>query len=205
MDLELVPIDGKTDLTAEEKKQRKKRSKRIQPELLEQFTSKDEVEIKQFLVNLTILLDEYHHEMAQDQFLEGHQERLEKLNERRFALFQDLSDPLCRFVKLLDLAPVESSEEVEILVKELRNDELREHYKIQLETGIELATDNPFLMQMDQDLEVEHKDLEIKTRATPSEIEALIIHFPLEVIVNTLINARKMTTGEFWQDLHYDL
>ena len=205
MDLELVPIEGKKELTLDEKKKRHIRSQRIDPELLTQFSKEDEIEIKQFVSDMIILIDEFHHEMEQDELLEGHEDRLAALNEKRFALFENLSNPVARFVKLLRLAPVESSEEVEILVKELRRDELREHYMTTAETGIDIAKDNPFLMQMDDNIEGEHKDLEMKCRTTPTEIQALVNHFSLEVIVESLISARRMTTGEFWDGDHYDL
>jgi hypothetical protein len=105
----------------------------------------------------------------------------------------------------LDLAPIESSEEAEILVKELRHDELRDHYKTNAETGIDIAKDNPFLMQLEDNIEGEHKDLEMKCRSTPTEIKALIYNSSLEHIVEHLISARRMTTGEFWAGDHYDL
>ena len=205
MNLELVPIDGKHELTLEEKKKQKVRSKRIDPGLLTQFSKPDEIEIKQFLTDLVILTEEFHHESEQDEFLEGHEDRLTALNEKRFELFQDISNPLVRFVKLLRLAPIESSEEVEILVKELRRDELRHHYKTNSETGIDIAKDNPFLMQLEDNIEGEHKDLEMQCRTTPTEIEALVNSATLESIVEHLITARRMTTGEFWAGDHYDL
>jgi hypothetical protein len=205
MDLELVPIEGKKELTLDEKKKQKIRSKHIDPELLAQFSSEDELEIKQFLSELIILIDEIHHEMEQDELLEGHEDRLAALNEKRFALFQNLSNPIGRFVKLLRLAPVESSEEVELLVQELRRDELREHYKITAESGIDIAKNNPFLMQMEDNIEGEHRDLEMKCRSTPIEIQALVSHFSLEILVESLITARRMTSGEFWAGDHYDL
>lgn len=204
MDLKLVPIEGSEELTLEERREQKKRSQRIDPLLLQQFTEADEVEIKQFLSDLIILIDGFRHGIEEAEVLEGHEDRLAALNEKRFALFQDLSNPLGRFVKLVGLAPV-ASEEMEILVKELRSYELRDHYRTKLETGVDLAEDNPFLMHMDDNIEVEHRDLEMKCRITPTEIEALINHFTLEDIVDCLITARKMITGEFWGEKHYDL
>jgi hypothetical protein len=205
MDLELVPIEGKRELTLDEKRKQKIRSQRIDPGLLSQFSEQDEVEIKHFLIDLIILTDEFHHEMAKDAFTEDHQERLAALNEKRLALFQYLSDPVSRFVKLLRLAPTESSEELEILVRELRRDEIRGHYKTVTETGIDAARHNPFLMQIDDDIEGDHKGLELECRNTPNEIQALIHRFALKVIVEHLITARRMTTGEFWDGDHYDL
>ena len=205
MDLELVPIEGREEVSQEEKNKKKKRSARIKPELLEQFSSSDEVEIKIFLAKMIILIDEFHHEMEEEEFSEGQRERLAIINEKRFVLFEDQSESLSRFIKLLALAPIESSEEIDIFVKEMRRAELQGHFKTTMESGISAATDNPFLMQLDDDIADKHKDLEMQTRATPGEIEALVRRFSLEEIIDYLITARKMTTGEFWTDDYYDL
>jgi len=74
-----------------------------------------------------------------------------------------------------------------------------------MNTGIEAAISNPFLMQAENNKEEEKMELEKKCRITPSEIENLILHFSLEDLVNHLINSRKISTGEFWEGGMYDM
>ena len=210
MELELEPIEGKKVLTEEEKERVRRRTRPIPREELRQFSDDDQHDIKHFLTLLIVLAEHFHHDMERHDLLdEGEKELCEiemrKLNEERKALFQDPPPFLDNFIHLLDLCPMEAWPEFETLIKSLQEKDLHHHRDIRLNTGIEVALDNPFLMQVEDDKEEEQMALENKCRITPLEIENLILHFTLEELVDYLIDSRKISTGEFWEGGMYDV
>ena len=60
-------------------------------------------------------------------------------------------------------------------------------------------------MQAENNIEAEHKELEMKARITPKELEILINQYTLEDLVKNLIDARRILSGDFWDDGFYDL
>jgi hypothetical protein len=48
-------------------------------------------------------------------------------------------------------------------------------------------------------------ELEMKGRITPKEIEKLINHYTLDELVKHLIDARRIMSGDFWDEGFYDL
>ena len=47
--------------------------------------------------------------------------------------------------------------------------------------------------------------IEMKARITPKEVEELINHYTLEELVKHLIDARRVISGDFWDEGFYDL
>lgn len=210
MELELEPIEGKKVLTEEEKERIRRRTRPIPREELRQFSDDEQNDIKHFLVLLIVLSEHFHHDMVQYDLLSEEQKKLckiemKRLNEDRKALFQDPPPFLENFIHLLDLCPMEAWPEFEILIKGLQEEDLHHHRDIRLNTSIEAAPNNPFLMQVEDDKEEKQIALENECRITPVEIENLILHFPLEELVDYLINSRRISAGEFWEDRMYDM
>ncbi|MCK5092341.1 MAG: hypothetical protein KAR30_07405 [Gammaproteobacteria bacterium] len=210
MELELEPIEGKKVLTEEEKERIRRRNRPISRDTLLQFSDSEQNDIKHFLVLLIVLAEHFHHDMEQHDLLnEGQRElceiEMQKLNEDRRALFKDPPPFLESFIQLLDLCPMEAWPEFETLIKGLQEEDLHHHRDTRLNTGIEAALDNPFLMQVEDDKEEQQMALENKCRITPLEIENLILHFSLEDLVNHLIDSRRISTGEFWEGGMYDV
>lgn len=210
MELELEPIDGKKSLTKEERERLKRRSRTIPPEALHQFSHDEQDEIKKFLVRLIVLCEECHHYIEKhDTSTEDQQQyyknQITNLNKDRTALFQNPSPFLDNFIKLLDLCPMEPWQEFEALIRTLQAEELHHYRDTKLSSGIKAASDNPFLIQAEDDLDEQHIELEMKSRITPKEIETLITHYSLEDLVKYLINTRRVYTGEFWNEDYYDL
>lgn len=205
MKLELVPIEGEKILSEEEKERLKRRTRPVPPEALQRLNLLEQAQCKDFLVNLIILTEQYHHDMEQHDQPEGHETHMLELNAKRVALFANPTPVLQGFIELLELYAMEAWQEFEILIKSLREEDLHRHRDTRLSTGIRAAEKNPFLMQTDRDVEEEHMELEMKTRITPAEIRALLLHYSLEEIVRHLIDARKVASGEFWNDGYYDL
>lgn len=210
MKLELEPIEGKKVLTEEEKERARRRTRPIPRDVLSQFSDDEQNEIKHFLVLLIVLAEHFHHDMEQHNLLDGDQRELcevemEKLNIDRQALFRDPPPFLASFIGLLDLCPMEAWPEFETLIKSLQGEDLRHYMDTELNSGIEAAVNNPFLMNAESHKEEEHMYLEKKCRITPLEIENLITHFSLEDLVHHLVESRKISTGEFWEGGMYDM
>jgi hypothetical protein len=210
MALELVPIEGERILTEEEKQWQKFRARSIPPEALKRFLPEQQKEIKIFLVKLVTLSEQCHHAMIQlEKAADEHRERyvneLERLNQRRIHLFANLPAYLKAFNDLLAMCASEPWKEFEEFLKNLRDEDMEHYRDTKLHTGIAAAMDNPFLLQMEDDIEDNRMDIRMRCRITPQEIEFLILHYPLETLVKHLINARRVSSGQFWDKGFYDL
>ena len=205
MKLELAPIEGEKVLTEEEKERLKRRSRPLPPDALAQFSDQDKNLIKIFLIKLIILSEHVDHDMQHEEQFDDFDAHMLSLNQARQGLFQNPTPSLKKFIALLELCPSEAWKEFEALIKFLREEELRHFHEAEQKSGIEAAADNPFLMQKEDNIEAEHKELEMKGRITPKEIEELINHYSLEELVKHLIDARRVLSGDFWDEGFYDL
>ena len=205
MKLELEPIEGEKVLSEEEKERLKRRSRPLPPDALAQFSDQDKNLIKIFLIKLIILSEHVDHDMQHEEQFDDFDAHMLSLNQARQGLFQNPTPSLKKFIDLLELCPSEAWKEFEALIKFLREEELRHFHEAEQKSGIEAAADNPFLMQKEDNIEAEHKELEMKGRITPKEIEELINHYSLEELVKHLIDARRVLSGDFWDEGFYDL
>ncbi len=205
MKLELEPIEGEKILTEEEKERLKRRTRHIHPDKLAQFSDDEKEKIKNFLIKLIILTEQVDHDMQHEEQFDDFDAHIVSLNQARQALFENPSPALKSFIELLELCPSEAWKEFDALLSFLREEELRHYHEAAQKSGIAAAADNPFLMQQEEDLEAEHKELEMKVRLTPKEIEELINHYTVEELVKHLIDARRVISGDFWDEGFYDL
>ncbi|HEY5601851.1 MAG TPA: hypothetical protein VIM41_01960 [Gammaproteobacteria bacterium] len=210
MILELVPIEGERILTEEEKQWQKFRARSIPPEALRRFHPEQQKEIKIFLVKLVALSEQCHHAMEQlekadDQHRERYVDELERLNQRRIHLFTNLPAYLKAFNELLALCATEPWKELAEFLKNIRGENTGRFRDTKLNTGIAAAMDNPFLLQLEDDIEDHRMEMQTNCRITPREIELLILLLPLETLVRHLINARRVSSGQFWDKGFYDL
>lgn len=205
MKLELEPIEGEKILTEEEKERLRRRTRPIPPDALSQFTLTEQQEIKNFLIKLIILTEHVDHDRQHEDQFQDHEQHMLSLNQARQALFQNPGPALARFIALLELCPSEAWKEFEALIAFLREEDLRHYHEALQKTGISAATSNPFLMQEEDNIEAEHKALEMKGRITPKEVQELIGHYSLEELVKHLIDARRVLSGDFWDEGFYDL
>lgn len=211
MKLELEPIDGERVISKEEKEWHEKRMRPISPEVLRQFDNDAENSIKIFLIKLIILTQQFHndviaHDDCSEEQREFYEKHSRKINSDRLALFKNASPPLKEFIKILNLFPMEGWQEFESLTKNLQVKNLHTYRDLSHATGISAALDNSYLMQIEEDVEEEHMELAMKTeKITPGEIEDLIMHYSLGEIVEQLISARKVGSGNFWESDFYDL
>jgi hypothetical protein len=205
MKLELEPIEGEKVLTEEEKERLKRRTRPVPPDALNRFNDAEKHEIKNFLIKLIVLTEHIDHDRSLDDRFEDHEQHILSLNQARQALFQDPSPSLARFISLLELCPSEAWKEFETLIAFLREEDLRHYHETLHKSGINAASKNPFLMQEEDNIEAEHIALEMKGRITPKEIQELISHYSLENLVKNLIDARRVISGEFWNEGFYDL
>ena len=205
MKLELEPIEGEKILTEEEKERLKRRTRPIPPDALAQFSDDEKNKIKNFLTKLIVLTEHVDHDMQNEHQFDDFEEHILSLNRARQAIFENPSPSLKNFIDLLELCPSEAWKEFEALIAFLREEELRHYHEATQKSGIEAATDNPFLMQAEDNIEAEHKALEMKARITPKEVEELINHYTLEELVKHLIDARRVISGDFWDEGFYDL
>ena len=201
--LELEPMEAEDDRIIRGKPS--DRSKFIQPAKIRHFTKTEQQDIKDFLVELIVLVHEIQHETEQDESTEGHDERLEQLTDKRFQLFQNLSPHIERFIRLLGLAHVESAEEIELLLTVLRKEGLQRYYQSKVQPDELTGDDNPFLMQIEDASFEEQLILALKTRITSTEITSLLLAHSLESLVQHIIEVRRLVSGEFWRDSYYDL
>ena len=205
MKLELEPIEGEKILTEEEKERLRRRTRPIPPDALTQFSDEDKTGIKNFLIKLIILTEHVDHDMQHEEQFDDFEEHILSLNKARQALFENPAPSLKNFIDLLELCPSEAWKEFEALIAFLREEELRHFHEAAQKTGIEAAADNPFLMQEEDNIEAEHKALEMKARITPKEIEELLNNYTVEQLVKHLIDARRVISGDFWDEGFYDL
>lgn len=211
MHLQLVPINGEPSVTDKEKSRQKRRTRPIPPETINYFTAEQQQEIKIFLAKLVVAAEQCHHNMEILQDTTDNDRRdylekeLEKFNERRINLFENLPYFIRYFIKLIDLCPSEPWKELEEFLNNIRNEDKASYHQTTQSLGIEAAMNNTYLLQVEEDLEEEHIELQMKCRITPREIETLILYHPLEVLVKHLINARRVSSGEFWDKGFYDL
>lgn len=205
MKLELEPIEGEKILTEEEKERLKRRTRPIPPDALTQFSDEDKTGIKNFLIKLIILTEHVDHDMQHEEQFDDFEEHMLSLNKVRQALFENPAPSLKSFIDLLELCPSEAWKEFEALIAFLREEDLRHFHEAAQKTGIEAAADNPFLMQEEDNIEAEHKALEMKARITPKEIEELLNNYTVEELVKHLIDARRVISGDFWDEGFYDL
>jgi hypothetical protein len=209
--LELKPIDGERVISKEEKEWREMRMRPISPEVLRQFKNDAEKSIKYFLTKFIILTQQFHidmkaHEDCSEEQLAFYEKESRKINSDRQALFKNASPPLKEFIKILNLFPMEGWQEFESLTKSLQVKNMHTYRDLSHATGISAALDNSYLMQVEEDVEEEHMELAMKSkRITPGEIEVLIMHYSLGEIVEQLISARKVSSGNFWENDFYDL
>ena len=63
MELSLVPIEGKEQISEEEKARAERRAQRIPPEELSRFDNEDRKLIKDFLTSLIAQSERFHHDM----------------------------------------------------------------------------------------------------------------------------------------------
>ena len=205
MKLELEPIEGEKVLTEEEKERLKRRTRPIPPDALNPFTAAEQQQIKNFLIKLIVLTEHVDHDRQHEDQFQDHEQHMLSLNQARQTMFQNPSPALARFIGLLELCPSEAWKEFETFLTFLREEELRHYHQALQKTGINAATNNPFLMQEEDNIEAEHKALEMKGRITPKEVQELIGHYSLEELVKHLIDARRVLSGDFWEGGFYDL
>lgn len=205
MKLELEPIEGEKILTEEEKERLKRRTRPIPPDALAPFSDDEKNKIKSFLIKLIVLTEHVDHDMQHEDQFDDFEEHISSLNKTRQAIFENPSPSLKKFIDLLELCPSEAWKEFEALIAFLREEDLRHFHEAEQKSGIEAAADNPFLMQAENNIEAEHKELEMKARITPKELEILINQYTLEDLVKNLIDARRILSGDFWDDGFYDL
>ncbi len=195
MKLELEPIEGEKVLTEEEKERLKRRTRPIPPDALTQFSDDDKDRIKSFLIKLIILTEHVDHDMQHEDQFDDFEDHILSLNQARQAIFENPSPSLKTFIDLLELCPSEAWKEFEALIAFLREEDLRHYLEAAQKSGISAAADNPFLMQEEDNIDAEHKALEMKVRITPKEIEELVNHYTLEELVKHLIDTRRTRPG----------
>ena len=205
MKLELVPIEGERILTSEEKERLRSRARPIPPAAIEAFTDDEVQEIKDFLVNFITVIEQLHHDKVQEDHPEYYERQIDVLEAKRHAMFQDLSSGLARFIKLLDLCPMEPWQEIKALLEHLRQEYFWDNHGIKRDTGIDAVFDNPFLLQEDDYTEEDNMELRLRCRISPNEIYVIVSHFTLLDLVKQIIKSRKCILGGFWDDEHFDL
>ncbi|NIP74059.1 MAG: hypothetical protein GWO16_14030 [Gammaproteobacteria bacterium] len=205
MKLELVPKEGEKVLSEEEKERLRRRTRPIPPQALHAFSEAGHAQIKDFLARFLVLMVEIQRDREHDDHPEYYEQHIEKLETLRAALFEQSPPEVARFIELLQLCPMEPWKEIESLLDHLRRDELWRVHRLKHETGIEAALDNPFLMQQDDGAEEERQEQQIRCRMTADEIDTMVHHFSVEDLANQIINARRVTAGDFWESGYYDL
>ena len=205
MKLELVPIEGERILTSEEKERLHSRARPIPPAAIEAFTDDEAQEIKDFLVSFITVIEQLHHDKVQEDHPEYYERQINALEAKRHAMFQDLSSGLARFIKLLDLCPMEPWQEIKALLEHLRQEYFWDNHGAKRDTGIEAVFDNPFLLQEDDYTEEDNMELQLRCRISPNEIYVKVSHFTMLDLVKQIIKSRKGILGGFWDDEHFDL
>jgi len=204
MRLELEPIEGNKLLPPEEREQMIKRIKPVHAQDLAQFTENDNFQIKNFLVQLIICSEIIHHYMEDKEHVKEHEEYLMSNHHKRQELVENASDVVKEYIRLVDLSAVEPWLEWKTLISFFRSEQHKRFYETKNNIGIASASDNPFLMQVDNVADEQMQELQEKSRLTPSDIENYVFQFSIEEITTMLIDSRKVITGAFWER-SYDL
>jgi len=211
MELKLVPIEGDERgkvLSEEEKERLKRRARPIPPEVIRGFSDAEQKEMKFFLASLIVFTEQFNHDMEllkgeleyNRDYYEGH---IDKLQVDRKALFENPSPPVAKFIKLLELYPMEPWHEYELMIAGIRGDDLKHYY----ETKLKAAVDE-FHVHVEDGMDKDQEDQltrELKCRMTPKDIQDLVLFHSLEDLVKHLIESRQLITGEFWNVGLYDL
>ena len=205
MELSLIPREGEKLLSPEEREAMKKRIRKIRPEELAHFTKQDRQGIKVFFARLIALSEHVHHDMEDEEHVMENMEKIEKLHAERQHLFSKVDDKVFEFVRIVDLCAAEPWLEFEVFMQRLKAILRKKYYQVKNGGGVDAAAGNPFLMQVDNLVSEKQDDLAKLTRITEQEIEGLIFRFSLVELVANLIDARKIITGQFWDDEYYDL
>ncbi|OGT71862.1 MAG: hypothetical protein A3I78_00750 [Gammaproteobacteria bacterium RIFCSPLOWO2_02_FULL_56_15] len=204
MKLQLVPIAGEKKIVSEEEKARlRKRTEPIAPERLRAFAPAEQKAIKHFLASLVTLTEQVHHLMGQGHVSGAPDEtEMQHLQSLRAELFHKPPPVVAGFIRLLDFFPMEPWHEFEMMIAGVRGDDIHHYYV----TKLKAAVDTHHVRVEDQlEAQEEQKMLsEVKLRITPSEINDLIHLHPLEDLVRHLIDARRLISGEFWDEGYYD-
>ena len=207
MELKLVPVEGEEVLSEEEKERIKRRALPISPEVIRRFSDAEQKEMRFFLVSLIVLTEQFYHDSKRKEDykdnLDYYKEIMDKLQANRGALFGNPSPPVAKFIKLLELYPMEPWHEYELMIAGIRGDDLNHYY----ETSIKATVDEHHI-RVEGNTEKEQEDLlkrELKCRMTPKDMQDLILSHSLEELVKHLISSRQLISGKFWDVGMYNL
>ncbi len=207
MELSLEPIEGEKILSEEEKERIKRRALPIPEEAISRFSDTEQKEMRFFLASLIVLTEQFHHDLEQlkehKDNLDCYKEQLDKLQVNRMALFENPSPPVAKFIKLLELYPMEAWHEYELMIAGIRGDDLHRYY----ETSIKATVDEHHI-RVEGNTEKEQEDQltrDLKCRMTPKDIQDLVLAHSLEDLVKHLIASRQLISGKFWDVGMYNI
>jgi len=207
MELKLEPIAGEKVLSEEEKERIKRRSRDIPEEVIRRFSDAEQKEMRFFLASLIVSTEQYNHESERKEDykdnLAYYKEQIDNIQANRVTLFKNPSPPVAKFIKLLELYPMEPWHEYELMIAGIRGDDLHRYY----ETSIKATVDEHHI-RVEGNTEKEQEDQltrELKCRMTPKDIQDLIISHSLEDLVKHLIASRQLISGKFWDVGMYNL
>ena len=207
MELSLEPIEGEKILSEEEKERIKRRALPIPEEAISRFSDTEQKEMRFFLASLIVLTEQFHHDSERKEDYKDnlyfYKETIDKLQANRVALFKNPSPPVANFIKLLELYPMETWYEYELMIAGIRGDDLHRYY----ETSIKATVDEHHV-RVEGNTEKEQEDQltrDLKCRMTPKDIQDLILSHSLEDLVKHLISSRQLISGKFWDVGMYDL
>ena len=160
-----------------------------------------------FLASLIVLTEQFHHDSERKEEykdnLDFYKENIDKLQASRVALFKNPSPPVANFIKLLELYPMETWYEYELMIAGIRGDDLHRYY----ETSIKATVDEHHV-RVEGNTEKEQEDQltrDLKCRMTPKDIQDLILSHSLEDLVKHLVASRQLISGKFWDVGMYNL
>jgi len=207
MELKLEPIAGEKVLSEEEKERIKRRSRDIPEEVIRRFSDAEQKEMRFFLASLIVMTEQYHNESERKEDykdnLDYYKEQIDKLQGNRVALFKNPSPPVAKFIKLLELYPMEAWHEYELMIAGVRGDDLHRYY----ETSIKATVDEHHI-RVEGNTEKEQEaqlTRDLKCRMTPKDIQDLVLAHSLEDLVKHLIASRQLISGKFWDVGMYNL
>ena len=207
MELKLEPIAGEKVLSEEEKERIKRRSRDIPEEVIRRFSDAEQKEMRFFLASLIVSTEQYHHESERKEDykdnLDYYKEQIDKIQANRVALFKNPSPPVAKFIKLLELYPMEPWHEYELMIAGVRCYDLHRYY----ETSIKATVDEHHI-RVEGNMEKEQEDQltrELKCRMTPKDIQDMVLSHSLEDLVKHLIASRQLISGKFWDVGMYNL
>ena len=207
MELSLEPIEGEKILSEDEKERIKRRALPIPEEAISRFSDTEQKEMRLFLASLIVLTEQFHHDSEQKEDykdnLDYYKENIDKLQASRVALFKNPSLPVTNFIKLLELYPMETWYEYELMIAGIRGDDLHRYY----ETSIKSTVDEHHI-RVEGNTEKEQEDQltrDLKCRMTPKDIQDLILSHSLEDLVKHLTASRQLISGKFWDVGMYNL